>query len=148
MGNEYSVKEKDYERIINDFRSIRFSCIRCGSKNIEVIDADSNLDRTNVHGIHSATPAKDIKLGFHVTGILFCRKCNHRFHVKISDQGIRNTNIYFDNSLQDTCLSRYIFKRRTSECVIYRNRGLTTTINKMGNCYEHKLQKNNHTYMA
>jgi len=102
MEKENSIKEEDYERIIDDFRSIRFPCIRCGSKNIEVIEADSHADGINVHGINSHSPTRatrDIELTFYVAGILFCRKCNHRFHVKILDQGIRNTNVYFDNGL-------------------------------------------------
>jgi hypothetical protein len=99
MKKESSIKEQDYERIIDDFRSIRFPCIRCGSKNMEVIEADSHADGINVHSIHSHSPTRDIELTFYVAGILFCRKCNHRFHVKILDQGIRNTNVYFDNTL-------------------------------------------------
>lgn len=99
MRKEYSVKEKDYKRIINDFKSTRFSCIRCGSKNLEIIDADSHLEGIKDHDNPSTSPIKDIELTFYVAGILFCRKCNHRFHVKILDQGISNTNVYFDNRL-------------------------------------------------
>jgi len=99
MREEYPVKEKDYTRIKKDFRSIRFPCIRCGSKNIEVIEADSHADGINVHGFNSHSPTRDIELTFYVAGILFCRKCNHRFHVKILGQGIKNTNVYFDNTL-------------------------------------------------
>jgi len=98
MRKEFSVKEKDYKRIINDFKSTRFSCIRCGSKNLEIIDADSHLEGIKDHDTPTS-PTKDIELTFYVAGILSCRKCNHRFHVKILDQGIRNTNLYFDNSL-------------------------------------------------
>jgi len=99
MREKYPVKEKDYERIIKDFRSIRFPCIRCGSKDIEILGADSHTDGINVRGIHPPSPNKDIELTLYVAGILFCRKCNHRFYVKILDQGIRNTNVYFDNRL-------------------------------------------------
>lgn len=99
MRKEYSVKEKDYKRIINDFKSTRFSCIRCGSKNLEILDADSHLEEIKDHDNPPTSPNKDIELTFYVAGILSCRKCNHRFHVKIMDQGIRNTNLYFDNSL-------------------------------------------------
>lgn len=99
MRKEYSVKEKDYKRIINDFKSTRFSCIRCGSKNLEILDADSHLEGIKDHDNPSTSPIKDIELTFYVAGILSCGKCNHRFHVKILDQGIRNTNLYFDNSL-------------------------------------------------
>lgn len=98
MREEYSVKQKDYERIIKDFKSIKFSCIRCGSKKIKIINADSHLDRIK-NGVRLTSPIKDIEMTFFVSGILFCMKCNHRFHMKILDQGIRNTNLYFDNSL-------------------------------------------------
>jgi transcription elongation factor Elf1 len=99
MKKVYSVKETDYKRIINDFKSTRFSCIKCGSKNLEIINADSHLEGIKDHGGSPNSPNKDIGLTLYVAGILSCRKCNHRFHVKISDQGIRNTNLYFDNSL-------------------------------------------------
>ena len=99
MREEYPIKEKDYERIMKDFRSIRFPCIRCGSKDIEIVVVDPHADKINVRGIHPPRPIKDIESTFYVAGILFCRKCNHRFHVKILDQGIRNTNVYFDNGL-------------------------------------------------
>lgn len=100
MRKEYPVKQKDYERIIKDFKSIKFSCIRCGSKNIKVMDADSHPDGIKVHGVPPVSTSKDIGITFSVVGILICMKCNHRFHVKIFDQGMRNTNLYFDNSLQ------------------------------------------------
>ena len=103
MREEYPIKEKDYERIMKDFRSFRFSCMRCGSKDIEIVvadpHADPHADKINVRGVHPPRPTKDIGSTFYVVGILFCRKCNHRFHVKILDQGIRNTNVYFDNGL-------------------------------------------------
>ena len=99
MREEYPIKEKDYERIIKDFRSIRFPCIRCGSKDIEIVGSDPHVDGINVHGNQPPSPIKDIELTFYVAGILFCRKCNHRYHVKILDQGTRNTNVYFDNML-------------------------------------------------
>jgi hypothetical protein len=71
------------------------------NKNITLLsfEADSHADGINVHGIHSHSPTRDIELTFDVANILFCRKCNHRFHVKILDQGIKNTNVYFDNTL-------------------------------------------------
>lgn len=99
MREEYPVKEKDYTRIKKDFRSIRFPCVRCGSRDIEIVGADPHADGIIVHGINPPSPIKDIELTFYVAGILFCRKCNHRFHVKILDQGISNTNVYFDNRL-------------------------------------------------
>lgn len=98
MRKESPVKQKKYERIIRDFKSTKFSCIRCGSKKIKLIDADSHLDGIK-NGVPLTSPIKDIEMTFYVSGILFCMKCNHRFHVKILDQGIRNTNLYFDNSL-------------------------------------------------
>jgi transcription elongation factor Elf1 len=99
MREEYPIKEKDHKRIKKDFRSIRFPCIRCGSKDIEIVGADPHANGINVRGIHRPSPTKDIELTFYVTGILSCRKCSHRFHVKISDQGISNTNVYLDNRL-------------------------------------------------
>jgi ribosomal protein L40E len=99
MRKEYVVKQNDYERIIKDFRSIKFSCIRCGSKNIKVMDADSHPDGIKVHGVLPTSPSRDNETMLYVVGILICMKCNHRFHVKIFDQGMRNTNLYFDNSL-------------------------------------------------
>ena len=99
MRKEYPIKEKDYERIMKDFRSIRFPCIRCGSKDIKIVVADPHADKINVRGIHPSSTIKDTALIFYVAGILFCRKCNHRFHVKILDQGPRNTNLYFNNML-------------------------------------------------
>ena len=93
------VKQKGYERIIKDFKSIKFSCIRCGSKNIKVMDADFHHDGIKVHGVPPTSPSKDNEMTLYVVGILICMKCNHRFHVKIFDQGVTNTNIYFDNSL-------------------------------------------------
>ena len=99
MGKEYSIKEKDYNRIINDFKSTKFSCIRCGSKNLDILNADSHLEGIKDHDSPPSNPTKDIGLTFYVAGILSCRKCNNRFHVIIWDQGIRNTNLYFDNSL-------------------------------------------------
>jgi hypothetical protein len=99
MRRKSPVKQRDYERIIKDFKSTKFCCIRCGSKSIKVIDADSQLDGIKVQKVPTTSTIEGIKMKFYVTGILFCMKCNHRFHVKILDQGIRNTNLYFDNSL-------------------------------------------------
>ncbi len=99
MREEYPIKEKDYERIMKDFRSIRFPCIRCGSKDIEIVVADPHADKINVRGIHPSSTIKHTALIFYVAGILFCRKCSHRFRVKILDQGMSNTNVYFDNGL-------------------------------------------------
>ena len=100
MNKEFQIREEDKERIIDDFRSIKFRCIRCGLQNIQVIGAEPCADGINVHGSHeSADPKKDIEMTFYITGLLFCKRCNHRFHVKILDQGTRNTDVYFDNML-------------------------------------------------
>jgi len=46
MREEYPIKEKDYERIMKDFRSIRFPCIKYGSMFIDLsrFDTDYNLE--------------------------------------------------------------------------------------------------------
>jgi transcription elongation factor Elf1 len=97
MSEEFPIKEEHYEQLINDFRSIRFPCIICGSRDIEIIEAEPH-DRINAHS-HSHIRDIELTTAFYVTGILFCRKCKHRFHIKILDQGIRNTDVYFDNAL-------------------------------------------------
>jgi hypothetical protein len=100
MSEEFPIREEDGERIINDFRSIKFRCIRCGLRDIEISEIQPRCDGINFHGIgQPANPKNDIEMTFYVTGLLFCKRCNHRFHVKILDQGTRNTNIYFDNML-------------------------------------------------
>ena len=100
MSEEFPIREEDKERIKDDFRSIKFHCIICGLKDIEINEIEPHAGRINFRGVRdSANPKKDIKTTFYVTGLLFCRRCNHRFHVKILDQGTRNTNVYFDNML-------------------------------------------------
>jgi DNA-directed RNA polymerase subunit RPC12/RpoP len=84
----------------NDFRLMKFRCIRCGFQDIEINEIEPHADGINFRSVgQPAKPKKDIETTFYVTGLLFCRRCNHRFHVKILDQGPRNTNLYFNNML-------------------------------------------------
>jgi len=100
MKEEFLIREDDKERIVNDFRSIKFPCIRCGLQDIGINEIQPYADGINFHGVgQPANPKKDIETTFYVTGLLFCRRCNHRFHVKVLDQGPRNTNLYFNNML-------------------------------------------------
>jgi len=97
---EFPIRENDTERIINDFKSIRFPCIRCGLKGTEIIGVEVHVDKVKIQGLrHSNNSDREIKMILYVTGLLFCKRCNHRFHMKILDQGTRNTNVYFDNML-------------------------------------------------
>jgi len=86
MSEEFPNREEDEEQIKNSFSSIKFSCIRCGLRDIEINEIQPN---------HK----KEAETAFYVTALLYCRRCNHRFHVKILDQGLRNTNVYFNNKL-------------------------------------------------
>jgi len=95
----FPIKENDKERIINDLKTTKFACIRCGLKDIETITTKDYTDGINVHGIYEHTNHNKETGIFYVTALLFCRNCKHRFHVKIFDQGIRNTDEYFDNTL-------------------------------------------------
>ena len=100
MRDRSPIKENDKERIINDFKTTKFACIRCGSRDIETITTKPYADGINIHSCYELTNHnKEVELTFYVTGLLFCRNCKHRFHVKILDQGIRNTDEYFDNTL-------------------------------------------------
>ncbi|TLX90361.1 MAG: hypothetical protein E6K94_07520 [Thaumarchaeota archaeon] len=100
MNEEFPIREEDEERIKDDFRSIKFPCIRCGFKDVEINEIQPYAGGINFHGVgQAANPKKYIETTFYVTGLLFCRRCNHRFHVKILDQGTLNTNVYFDNML-------------------------------------------------
>jgi DNA-directed RNA polymerase subunit RPC12/RpoP len=100
MKEEFPIRGENKERIINDFRLIKFRCIRCGSKNIQINEIQPYADGINFHGRgQTANPKNEIELTFYVTALLFCKRCNHRFHMKILDQGTRNTNVYFDNML-------------------------------------------------
>lgn len=88
MRKEFQTRtrEEDEERMKESFSSIKFSCIKCGLQNIDISEIQSY-------------PNKGTETARYVTALLFCRSCNHRFHVKILDQGARNTNTYFDNAL-------------------------------------------------
>ena len=86
MSKEFQTRKEDDERIKKIFSSLKFYCIKCGLQNIEI------------SGIQ-LFPNKGMETALYVTALLFCSRCNHRFHVKILDQGVRNTNIYFDNAL-------------------------------------------------
>lgn len=94
-------KITDKNRTVNNFRSCRFSCVRCSSKNIEVMNVDTNQREIVDHDISSSIPINNSDVPFYVAAILYCRECRHRFYVKILDQGIINTNVYFDNSLSE-----------------------------------------------
>jgi hypothetical protein len=99
MIEKFPIREQDEERIKNDFRSIKVHCIRCGLADIEISGIESQADGINVHGLYQPANPYDRETTFYVTALLFCRRCNHRFHVKILDQGLRNTNVYFNNML-------------------------------------------------
>ena len=100
LCDRFPIKENDKERIINDFKTTKFACIRCGSRDIETITTKPYADGINIHGRNEHTNHnKEIELTFYVTALLFCGNWKHRFHVKILDQGIRNTDEYFDNTL-------------------------------------------------
>jgi len=86
MSEEFPIREEDEERIKNSFSSIKFSCIRCGLRDIEI---------NEIELYHK----EETESAFYVTALLYCRRCNHRFHMKILDQGLRNTNVYFNNKL-------------------------------------------------
>ncbi|HKQ21780.1 MAG TPA: hypothetical protein VJS91_07055 [Nitrososphaeraceae archaeon] len=101
MNEKFPVKETDKNRIITYFKSNKFACIRCGSKKIKITSGEANNERININGLYvSSNSDIEVELSFHVTGLLFCNKCRHRFYVKIVDQGIKNTDVYFDNTLE------------------------------------------------
>jgi transcription elongation factor Elf1 len=86
MSKEFPTREEDGELIKKSFSSTKFSCIRCGLQNIEINEIQPY-------------PSKGREAALSVTALLFCRRCNHRFYVKILDQGARNTDVYFNNTL-------------------------------------------------
>ena len=101
MNEKFPVKETEKNRIINYFKSNKFACIRCGSKKIKITSGEASNGRININERYMTSNSDiDVELSFRVTGLLFCNKCNHRFYLKIMDQGIRNTDIYFDNTLE------------------------------------------------
>lgn len=100
MNDKFLIKENNKERIIKDFKLTRFACIRCGSRDMEITAVEPYADGINVHG-HNEPSNRDNDIEFtRVTGLLLCGKCKHRFYVKILDQGISNTDVYFDNTLE------------------------------------------------
>jgi transcription elongation factor Elf1 len=101
LPDRFPIEENDYDRIIGDFKEIKFACIRCGSRDMEITGVEPYADGINAHSRpESSDHGNDIELTFYITGILFCRNCKHRFYLKILDQGIRNTDVYFDNTLE------------------------------------------------
>ena len=99
MNDKSPIKENNKERIIKD-KLARFACIICGSRDIEITAVEPYADGIKVHG-HNEPSDRDNDIEFtRVTGLLLCGKCKHRFYVKILDQGISNTDIYFDNTLE------------------------------------------------
>ena len=86
MNREFPTREKNEERIEKSLNSTKFSCIRCGLQNIEINKVQTYW-------------TKGTKSALYVIALLFCKRCNHRFHVKILDQGDRNTDLYFNNTL-------------------------------------------------
>ncbi|HKX20520.1 MAG TPA: hypothetical protein VJM74_02490 [Nitrososphaeraceae archaeon] len=86
MSKRLPTREEYKEKIEKRFSSTKFSCIRCGLQNIEINEIEPY-------------PTKVTETVLYVTALLFCRRCNHRFHVRILDQGTRNTNLYFDSTL-------------------------------------------------
>jgi transcription elongation factor Elf1 len=86
MSKTLPTREEYKEKIQKRFSSTKFSCIRCGLQNIEINEIEPY-------------PTQVAETALYVTALLFCRRCNHRFHVKILDQGTRNTNLYFDSTL-------------------------------------------------
>jgi len=80
MKEEFPIREEEEERIKNDFRLMKFRCIRCGLQDIEINEIEPHADGINFHGVgHPANPKKDIETTFYVTGLLFCRRCNLDF---------------------------------------------------------------------
>jgi transcription elongation factor Elf1 len=86
MSKEFQTRAENEESIKKIFSSVKFSCIKCGLQDLEISEIQP-------------FPNKGTETALYVTALLFCSRCKHRFHVKILDQGVRNTNIYFDNAL-------------------------------------------------
>jgi len=85
MTKEFTTREEHGKKIKKSFSSIKCSGIRCGLQKIATVQIQSYPNK--------GTEIAD------VTALLFCRRCKHRFHVKILDQGARNTDVYFNNTL-------------------------------------------------
>ena len=86
MSKRLPTREEYKEKIEKHFGSTKFSCIRCGVQNIAINKIQPY-------------PTKGTETAIYVTALLLCTKCNHRFHVKILDQGALNTDLYFDSTL-------------------------------------------------
>jgi hypothetical protein len=60
MKEEFLIREDDKERIVNDFRSIKFPCIRCGLQDIGINEIQPYADGINFHGVgQPANPKKE-----------------------------------------------------------------------------------------
>jgi transcription elongation factor Elf1 len=86
MSKRLPTREEYKEKIEKRFSSTKFSCIRCGVQNMEINEIQPY-------------PTNGTETALYVTALFLCRRCNHRFHVKILDQGTRNTDLYFDSTL-------------------------------------------------
>ena len=72
MSEKFPVRGEDEERIKNDFRLMKFRCIRCGFKDIEINEIEPHADEVNFRGVgQPANPKKHIETTFYVTGLLF-----------------------------------------------------------------------------
>jgi len=86
MNKRLPTREEFKEKIEKRFSSTKFSCMRCGVQNIEI----NEIQPYSTEGTQTA---------LYVTALLLCTRCIHIFHVKILDQGIQNTDLYFDSTL-------------------------------------------------
>ena len=65
MKEEFPIRGENKERIVNDFKLIKFRCIRCGSKNIQINEIQPYADGINFHGRgQTANPENEIELTF------------------------------------------------------------------------------------
>jgi len=63
MNEEFPIREEDEERIKDDFRSIKFPCIRCGFKDVEINEIQPYAGGINFHGVgQAANPKKYIEM--------------------------------------------------------------------------------------
>ena len=99
LTKKVSIKENDIDRIICNFKKTKFTCIRCGSTDIEITGVKPYSGGINKHGIYRFQTIGDDET-FYITSLLDCRNCKHRFYMNMLDQGIRNTDVYFDNTLE------------------------------------------------
>jgi hypothetical protein len=59
MKEEFPIREEDEERIKNDFRLMKFRCIRCGFQDIEINEIEPHTDGINFRSV--GQPAKPKK---------------------------------------------------------------------------------------